>query len=288
MDKMRHNLKSASWILIATLLGLSLSGCEPEPVEIGKTDYQKSATAANCRAGMRTGKAGVSNDEITSQGIQFNIRTPSNYDPSIQHPLIVVYAPAGLSRFDNEKMTNLTLAATQAGFVIAYPDHKRMSGKTLIEMAGIPDQIADKWCINKDRIYLTGHSDGGTVTMGLAFLEDTRHIPDAIAASASGIRGSDLKSYPCPEPISVLVMHSKKDRLFPGFGKEAAQWWAACNQCAKDPEAIGVDGCIQYPQCAGNVRTWFCEGTGPHTKWPDLNGTILDFFGRKTAHDPTR
>jgi polyhydroxybutyrate depolymerase len=284
---MRHNLKSAAWILTVMMLGAQLSGCGPEPVEIGKTVYQKSAASANCRPGTRTGKAGVSNDEITPNGVKFNVRTPSNYDPAVQHPLIVVYAPAGRSRFGNEKMTNLTLAATQAGFVIAYPDHRRMSGKTLIEMARIPEQVAGKWCIDENRIYLTGHSDGGTIAMGLAFLEDTRHIPDAIAASASGIRGSDLAAYPCPEPISVLIMHSKNDRLFPGFGKEAAEWWANCNQCAKDPKPIGADRCVQYPNCAGDVRTWFCEGTAQHAKWPNLNARILDFFGTNGAHNPT-
>ncbi|MCI0653491.1 MAG: poly(3-hydroxybutyrate) depolymerase [Methylococcaceae bacterium] len=275
---MLYRLKSSAWILIPLIAGSLLLGCERGPVEIGKTEYKNPVASQNCGPGMRTGKVGASDDEITPNGIKFNVRTPSNYDSSVPHPLIVVYAPAGRSRFSNERMTGLTFAATRAGYIIAYPDHQRISAKALIELAGIPGQISGKWCIDENRIYMTGHSDGGTVTMGLGFLEDTRHIPDAIAPSGSGIRGSDLAAYPCPEPISVLIMHSKNDRLFPGFGQEAAEWWANCNRCAKLREPVNVQGCFEYPNCGSNVKTWYCEGEAPHEEWSALNSTILDFF----------
>jgi polyhydroxybutyrate depolymerase len=285
---MLYRPKSSAWILIAVIFGLQLFGCEREPVEIGKTEYRMPAAASKCKTGTRPGKAGITDDEITPNGIKFNVRTPLNYNASFPHPLIIVYAPAGRSRFSNERLTNLTLAATRAGFIIAYPDHKRMSGKVLMEMAGIPDLITGKWCIDDNRIYLTGHSDGGTIAMGLAFLEDTRHVPDAIAPSASGIRGSDLAAYPCPEPISVLIMHSKNDSLFPGFGKEAADWWAACNQCGDQPEPGKAASCLEYPNCAHDVRTWYCEGEASHEEWPGLNSTILDFFADRSNGQPER
>ncbi|MGH8548930.1 MAG: alpha/beta hydrolase family esterase [Methylococcales bacterium] len=284
---MPYSVKSASRSLIAAILGLQCYGCEHEPVEVGKSEYKNPAASTKCKPGTRLGKAGISDDEVTPNGIEFNVRTPSNYDPSFPHPLIVVYAPAGRNRFGSEGMTKLTLAATRAGFIIAYPDHRRMSGKILMEMARIPDQITGKWCIDHDQIYLTGHSDGGTASMGLAFLEDTRHIPHAIAPSATGIRGSDLAAYPCPEPISVMIMHSKNDELFPGFGKETAQWWAGCNRCAKSPRPIEAQGCFEYPDCASNVKTWYCEGEARHGEWPDLNTTILDFFSNNSSRSKT-
>ncbi len=262
------------------ILGLQSCGCDREPVELGKAEYKNPALPSKCQPGTRTGKAGITDDETTPNGIKYNVRTPSNYDSSVPHPLIVVYAPAGRSRFSSERMTGLTLAATRAGFLIAYPDHQRTSAKVLMEMAAIPDQISGKWCIDRERIYLTGHSDGGNVAMGLAFLQDTRHIPDAIAPSASGIRGSDLAAYPCPEPISVLIMHSKDDELFPGFGKEAATWWADCNQCSGNPEPVDAEGCFDYPNCTSNVKTWYCEGRAPHREWPALNAKLLDFFSK--------
>ncbi|MGR9105895.1 MAG: poly(3-hydroxybutyrate) depolymerase [Gammaproteobacteria bacterium] len=280
---MLDRLKSPAWILLAAIFGPQLAGCRPAPVELGKAEYRDQFASPECKPGLRVGKAGITNNETTPAGIRFNVRTPVNYNPSYLHPLIVVYAPAGRNRFGSEALTNLTYAATSAGFVIAYPDHKRMSGKALMEMAGIPEQIAAKWCIDNSTIYLTGHSDGGTIAMGLAFLEDTRHIPDAIAPSAAGIRGSDLMAYPCPEPISVLILHSKNDRLFPEFGKESAKWWAACNQCGTEPQRMQVAGCFEYPDCRSNVKTWYCEGKAPHGEWPDLNSTIIGFFAGEAA-----
>lgn len=283
---MRDRVKCSLWRVIAFFLGLYLSGCDRGQVELGKTEYRYPASSPRCKTGTRAGKAGISNDEATPKGFNYTVRTPSNYDSSYPHPLIVVYAPAGTSRFNSERMTRLTPAATAAGFLIAYADHQRMSGKTLIELAGIPEQIAEKWCVDRERIYLTGHSDGGNVAMGLAFLEDTRSLPAAIAPSAAGIRGSDLASYPCPEPISVLIMHSRNDELFPGFGREAAEWWAGCNQCAKNPRPTKPRGCIEYPGCKPNVETWYCEGEAPHTRWPALNAKILKFFS--TQSNPPR
>ena len=64
----------------------------------------------------------------------------------------------------------LTQEATAAGFIVAYADHRTMTPKTIEELAEIPGLIEKKWCIDKKRIFLTGHSDGGTTAMGIAFI----------------------------------------------------------------------------------------------------------------------
>jgi polyhydroxybutyrate depolymerase len=76
----------------------------------------------------------------------------------------------------------------------------------------------------------------------------------------------------------VMIIHSAKDTLFPGFGAEAAAWWATCNQCERTPEMRMDKGCVTYPNCAGGVTTQYCEGTEPHARWPALNQPIIDFF----------
>lgn len=224
------------------------------------------------------GQAGITDTERTAHGIRYSVRTPANYDPAIAHPLLLVYAPAGLSRFAAERLTDLTYDATSAGFVVAYADSHRLSIPVIIELGTIPGLIAQKWCIDEQRVYLTGHSDGGTVASALAFLEETRHIPAAIAPSAAGISGTDLASYPCPAPLPVMVLHSANDTLFPGFGAQAARWWAACNKCDLTPRGSADNGCVAYPNCAGGVVTLYCEGTGPHPLWPAFNQTIIRFF----------
>jgi len=187
--------------------------------------------ALRCDPGTKPGLAGASNDEKTSTGIRYMVKTPANYNATIAHPLLMVYAAGGKNRYESEEYMYLTQEATAAGFIVAYADHRKMTPATIEALADIPGEIEKKWCIDKKRIFLTGHSDGGTTAMGIAFMNGTKHIPAAIAPSAAGIRGEDLKEYSCPNPLPVMVMHSSQDTLFPGYGKEAIQWWAACNGC---------------------------------------------------------
>ncbi len=231
-----------------------------------------------CDPGTKPGSAGASNDEKTSTGIHFMVKTPVNYNASIAHPLLMVYAPGGRNRYEAEEYMYLTQEATAAGFIVAYADHRTMSPKAIEELAAIPGLIEQKWCVDHKRIVLTGHSDGGTTAMAIAFLDGTKHIPAAIAPSAMGIRGEDLKAYQCPDPLPVMLMHSSQDRLFPGYGKEAIQWWVSCNGCEATPPVKDADGCVTYRGCKNNATTRYCEGTGSHTTWPGNNKAIIEFF----------
>ena len=277
--------------IAVSLLVISLSGAgaiQPagknngEVVKPGnvpsETVYAVDNHALRCDAGTKPGTAGASNDEKTPTGIRYMVKTPVNYNPTIAHPLLMVYAPGGRNRYESEEYMYLTQEATAAGFMVAYADHRTMTPKTIEELAEIPGLIEKKWCIDMKRIFLTGHSDGGTVAMGIAFINGTKHIPAAIAPSAVGIRGEDLKEYHCPNPLSVMVLHSNQDTLFQGYGKEAIQWWAACNGCDIASSVKDADGCITYTGCKNNVTTRYCEGTGPHPEWPGKNKVVIDFF----------
>lgn len=250
---------------------------------LGGVAYAVESRMLRCDSGTKPGTAGASNNEKTAAGIRYMVKTPINYDASIAHPLLMVYAPARTNRYESEDFMHLTQDATAAGFIVAYADHRKMTPEAMEALADIPGEIEKKWCIDKKRIFLTGHSDGGTTAMGIAFLNGTKHIPAAIAPSAAGIRGEDLKEYSCPDPLPVLVMHSSHDILFPGYGKEAMQWWASCNGCETAPSVKGADGCVTYRGCKNNVTTRYCEGRGTHPEWPGNNKAIIDFF--RSSHD---
>jgi polyhydroxybutyrate depolymerase len=262
--------------LLITLVSF-ITDRSSETTKLGNASYRMNSMQGRCGQGTRSGDAGASDDESTLEGIKFNVRTPQNYDPTLPHPLLMVYSPAGLNRAGTEKTTGLTFEATKAGFIVAYADHPELSPTSTIELGTIPGLIAKKWCVDEQRVFLAGHSDGGTVAMALAFMTGTRHIPKGIAASAAGISRQDLYNRTCPEPLPVMIMHSANDRLFPGYGVDASGWWAACNQCDPIPEKM-ANGCIAYTGCAKNVKTWYCEGRKPHSEWPAMNGALMDFF----------
>ncbi len=266
------------WVLGPVALVLwGCSGLSGEPPKLGRHEYNHLSTGP-CPVGERRGSGGLSNDEQTEHGIPYAVRTPANYNSGILHPLLMVYAPAGSSRFRSERLTDLTFEATATGFIVAYADSRRLSSEIIPELGMIPRLIAKKWCIDERRVYLTGHSDGGTVALALALLEETRHIPTAVAPSAAGFRRTDLESFSCPETLSALIMHSANDHLFPGYGAETAAWLAACNKCRAGLIEKDKNGCMAYSGCTAHSKTLYCEGKGAHWQWPALNTALLSFF----------
>ena len=237
---------------------------------------------AYCAPGSRPGPAGSSPREKTADGIGYLVRTPANYDATRAHPLVVVYAPHGANRFLSERYVGLTHSFTREGFVVAYADHRGIEQRALAALGRLPAEIVTRWCVDERRIFLTGHSDGGTTATALVVLGLAKPIPAAIAPSAAGFRGEDLAAYTCPAPLPVLIFHSKEDELFPGYGGQAAAWWARCNRCGISPE-VRFDGCEVYASCDGGAETMYCPGRGPHIDWPRRNDLMIDFF-RSVGH----
>jgi polyhydroxybutyrate depolymerase len=162
--------------------------------------------------------------------------------------------------------------------VIVYADHRPLGIPAIEQLGTISGSVAKKWCIDEKRVFVTGHSDGGTASLALAVLDKTKKVPAAIAPSAAGWTGKDLEAYQCPVPIPVMVMHGANDSLFPGWGAQTSAWWAACNGCdvAKTKKMEG--GCVAYQKCRSGGATLYCEGAGSHRDWPDLNRVMIEFF----------
>lgn len=248
------------------------------PPQLEVYAYSSAPAAPRCEAGQRTGLAGAIDGKTTAEGIRYMVRTPANYDATFAHPLLMVYAPAGQSRWGTERFMGLTTMATGAGFVVSYADHKQLNLPTVEQLGTIPGLVAKEWCIDEKRVVVTGHSDGGTASMALAVLDKTKKIPAAIAPSAAGWTGKDLESFQCPDPIPVMIMHGKNDTLFPGWGAQTSAWWAKCNHCDVTKTKPLEGGCLAYQGCASGGATLYCEGAGSHRDWPNLNCVMLEFF----------
>jgi Poly(3-hydroxybutyrate) depolymerase len=236
---------------------------------------------ASCFKTLPAPFSGIIDDNKTVSGAGYNLRTPSNYRPTIAHPLIIVFAPAGAHASRSERLVHLTKEATEAGFIIAYAHNIRLSLKAIEQLSSIPLDIQEKWCIDPSRIFYTGHSDGGTISNALTFLPEFEFKPTAIAPSAAGMDEKSLKEYACPAPLPVMVFHNKEDKHFESFGKQAADWWAKCNQCEQTLDQPDENGCRLYKKCPESSKTYYCESSGSHAKWPDKNQALLRFFNNR-------
>jgi len=259
---------------------LILIGCQEKgpPPQVQAYAYPDTTVTGGCEAGARTGPAGISDDAMSPEGLRYHVRTPSNYDATFPHPLVMVYAAAGHDGRASERLTGFTPVATGAGFVVAYVDHQPLAVSAVEQLGAVPESVAEQWCIDRARVYVTGHSDGGTASLALAVLERTKHLPAAVAPSAAGWTGKDLEAYQCRDPLPVMVMHGKHDGLFPGWGAQTAEWWASCNHCEVTNPTVLAGGCVAYRNCDAAGPTVYCEGPGGHRDWPDLNHVLIEFF----------
>jgi polyhydroxybutyrate depolymerase len=270
-------------IALAGLAGASivvvwLAAREPAADETADFAYPAPSAAA-CASGVAAERSASLR---TPGDVAFDVKAPRNYDRRYAHPLLVIYAPAGMDRSGSERFTGMTTAATRAGFVVAYVDHARLTLSGIPDFGTVPEIVARGWCIDRRRVFLTGHSDGATVATALALAAGSSDRYAAIAPSGAGFTAVDLAQYRCPPPLGVLVLHGAADDHFPGFGRQAAEWWARCNGCAREPEQRS-DGCLEYRGCAPAGRTVYCEHNGRHTAWPKRNEMMIEFFGNAPA-----
>lgn len=263
-------------VLIAVAIAVCAFGyCRAPAPTISDAAYDSGNAGAPCATARGEPGAHV----IEDQGLTIAVRAPANYIATQRHPLIIVYAPAGFGPTGSERFADdFTTRATRDGFVVAYVGHVAMTTANLETLGGARKLVADRWCIDPQRVFDLGHSDGGSVAAGLRLTAPASFSAAASVVSAAGIRGEDLTTYDCPDPRPLMIIHARNDELFPGFGQETAPWWAACHQCRPELSPSRADGCRAFSECPIGAETLLCETDGTHTDWPDLNASILSFF----------
>ncbi|HLX66140.1 MAG TPA: PHB depolymerase family esterase [Puia sp.] len=158
-----------------------------------------------------------------------------------------------------EKLTHFEAIAGREKFLLIYPDGVRKSWNdgrsTPAEKEGVDDvefiraliDSAVRHCsVDQKRVYVTGISNGGFMTMRLATgLSDKIAAVAVVAATMDAGTARDATKV---NPMSVLIMHGRKDPLVPidggsvhgGAGgpilshDSAVRWW------------VRVDGCQLY------------------------------------------
>lgn len=272
------------WLLTALVAVMLLGGCGESASERAArrareqldADYARHALGTSCEQ-ARSGGTGFTENGRTPKGVPYTVVTPANYVPQRAHPLLVVFAPAGISRFAVERVTAFTAPATRAGFVVVYAEHPPLGLETTRDLGQVARQVAQHWCIDTARVYFAGHSDGGTVAHMLSALPDTRGMARGIAPSGAGVRAPDLSAHGCPPPLAVMVSHGTGDKTFPGWGEETARWWAACNRCAATTRPL-ANGCVEFQSCDARGPTRYCATPGGHARWPGNAEAIVAFF----------
>lgn len=231
---------------------------------------------------------------------------PARHQPM---PLVIAFHGWIAGPESHEAFTYLTEEGRQRGFAVAYPTGYGLSwnagsccGRAVDE--GVDDtafvramihRLEATLCIDQNRIYATGMSNGALMAMRLAC-----ELSDEVAAVAPVSGADDAPSCTPQRPVSVLAFHGTDDFVIPypggwlgGFraARDSVARWAARDGCAGAPtQSVWVNGearCAAAPACAGHSDVMLCTILhGGHT-WP--GGGYFPPFGHTTADlDATR
>jgi polyhydroxybutyrate depolymerase len=273
------------------------------------------AVAARPSRGCHSSAAPVVGDRtLTSSGRtrRFRLVLP---EPLPTSPMPLVLNIHGLveSPAMQEWYSRMDEPARARGMAIVYPQGVGNSwnagaccGRAQTE--AVPDvrflrelirEISDEICIDQNRIFSTGMSNGAMMSYRLAC-----EAPDLIAAIAPVAGVEAISSCDKARPVPVLAFNGTSDPLvhYGGgwFGlisvDETFARWTKRNRCAGAPSNVvyssGDTQCTTAPSCAAD--TILCKVTDRGHTWPgaalpmaylggttsevDASSTILDFF----------
>lgn len=158
--------------------------------------------------------------------------------------------------------------AERDGFIAVYPqgvERQWNDGRSLplsraVDMsrvddvgffAAMADALSGEFSIDRARIYATGISNGGLMSLRLA--GERADLFAAIAAVTASLSRSLLAHYAPSRPVSVLIMNGTEDPLVPYGGgtivgplgrvergevvstADTVVWWVRRNHCAAEP-----------------------------------------------------
>lgn len=255
------------------------------------------------------------------------LHLPPGYTNGKEHALVVNFHGLGSEALKHQHYCQLDKVADKEGFITVYPQSYHESWNAGLGFKSyrnddhddiayfnrLLDSLEARYSIDKNRIYVTGVSIGGTFTYRVA-CEMSKRV--AAVASVSGLMSDSTLLYcDAQRSVPVLHIHGNKDHIMHYTGmrqaygaEEVVKIWALKDQCENKPDTIQVPDVskkdrtrsilIKYSHCANGSEVWFYKiYNGGHT-WPgsakafklmgrkskDLNGSqaIWDFFERFT------
>lgn len=209
-------------------------------------------------------------------------------------PLVLGYHGVGSTPEAFLAVTRFADKAEEEGFVLAagYGFERSWNAGVCCDPAAALDvddvafsrdmvaAISEQLCIDPDRVFVTGFSNGGAMTFRLACQAD-----DLFAATAPVAAGVASSCQP-EQPRSVLILQNVDDPVVPFvLGEVAFGQLAAANSCEGDrttTEPASNTACEIAPTCGDGTTTQLCAVSGISHVWP---GGATDPSGPYRATD---
>jgi polyhydroxybutyrate depolymerase len=261
---------------------------------------------------------------VDGQDRVFYLHLPPAYDGTTPLPLVVVLHGGGGNGPRIARQTDFETKADAEGFVVVFPNGQdvgngkhywnagrdtsndpekaKATGDDVAFIDALIGQLVRELAIDQQRIYVTGFSNGASMTHQVACALSDRIV--AVAAVSSGL------SVACDptSPVSVLQMNGSDDPHFTDetieVGGQQVGWWYAIsfwsefNACSAEPvvETVGRVTTETHQPCADGTEVVRITLEGVGHNWPggpagpddpvSATDVVWDFFARHAHPAP--
>jgi len=215
---------------------------------------------------------------------QYILTLPDDYDPTRPYRLIFGFHGA---KYDAEWVANgeepltgpyfgLADEANGSAIFVAGQANGSWNAEDLNYVSTLLDKFEAELCIDLSRVFATGFSMGGimTVRIGCAMGDVFRAI-----APMSPNLPSDCEDG--TEPIAYWSSHGLSDTtILPEQGALARDEFLERNGCSDTTVPASPDGCVSYEGCSEGNPVGYCTFDGVHEPAPFAGTAIWSFFSQ--------
>jgi polyhydroxybutyrate depolymerase len=233
--------------------------------------------------GLTAGSGFYPAETIVSGGLDrsYVLYVPTTYKPNRPMPLVFNFHGLGSTGIDQFAYSELSVLAEKFKFILVSPNGLGNSWNgggccgfaaefdipDVAFTADMIDAISSEYCVNPDRIYSTGISNGGFMSYRLAC-----DLSDRIAAIGPVAAANVTLSCDPSRPVPVIAMNGTDDILVSYAGGLASiEAWAAGNGCSDTTQIVYDEGevtCVAYEDCAEDATVELCTIEGGGHNWP--------------------
>jgi len=267
------------------------------------------------------------NGSIQHDGLQrkYIIHIPSSYDGTEAVPVIFVLHGGSGTVESVQNFTQMNPVSDREGFIVVYPQGYGQSGMggftwadgrgTSADRLGVDDvgfinslieEVKSEYTINRNKIYLTGFSNGAFMTQKIA-CEMNAQIA-AIASLGSTMDVNLIETCSPGRPLPVLIINGTADPFVPYEGgpmdgdvpdiistNALNDFWTDNNNCSTEvppvdlPDSDQTDNStatvFEFTNCSSDaIVKHFRINNGGHT-WPGVENTNYERIAGETNED---